>query len=153
MALFLVQHGQNLPRETDPQKGLSQEGRAEVLRIADVARNYGIAVARIEHSGKKRALQTAEIMAAALAPPEGVHPRKGINPLDDVVAAARGLTNADNLMLVGHLPFMERLAAYLITESVAPRVLKFQNGGIVCLEQNPDDRAWFIKWTLMPRIG
>jgi phosphohistidine phosphatase len=55
-------------------------------------------------------------------------------------------------MLVGHLPFMERLAAYLVTGSWERRIIKFQNGGIVCLDKESETGGWFIKWTLMPNI-
>jgi phosphohistidine phosphatase len=49
---------------------------------------------------------------------------------------------------------MERLTTYLTTGSAkGAAVLKFQNGGIVCLDQDPDNHTWFIKWTLMPHIG
>lgn len=55
-------------------------------------------------------------------------------------------------MLVGHLPFMERLTSTLITGSSERLVFKFQNGGIVCLDREADQPAWFIKWALMPKI-
>ena len=77
----------------------------------------------------------------------------GINPLDDVAAFSKGLTEADNCMLVGHLPFMERLAGVLITGSAEKPVFRFQNGGIVCLDKHPDTGTWVIKWTLMPNIA
>ncbi|MBW1842412.1 MAG: phosphohistidine phosphatase SixA, partial [Deltaproteobacteria bacterium] len=129
MALFLVQHGKSLPKDVDPDQGLSQEGISEVERIADVAKGYGIGVSRIEHSGKIRARKTAEIYAAALEPEGGVHERSGLKPLDDVVAFSDTVESEDNLMLVGHLPFMSRLTSYLITGSADTPVFKFQNGG------------------------
>jgi phosphohistidine phosphatase len=153
MALYLVQHGKAHPKDQDAEQGLSQEGVAEVERIAGVARQYGVRVRSIRHSGKKRAQQTAEIFAVALSPDKGVQSCKGIDPLDDVTVVAGDLHSADDLMLVGHLPFMERLTAYLITGTVEKLVFKFQNGGIVCLDKGPEGRFWFIKWTLMPKIG
>jgi len=153
MALYLVQHGKSLSKEVDPQQGISEEGRADVDRIAAVARNYGIRVAEISHSGKQRALQTAEIFASAFDIPEKVTTRSGLKPLDDVVAFAATLNTRDDLMLVGHLPFMEKMTSHLITGDANKTVFKFQNGGIVCLEQSIDDRSWYIKWTLMPTIG
>ena len=151
MAVYLVQHGKSLPKEVDPDRGLSEEGRQEVRRMAEVARQYGVNVAEIVHSGKKRALQTAEIFAAALNPPQGIRAVNGINPMDD--AGAPGLAAGSQRMLVGHLPFMERLTAYLITGSVQPPVIRFQNGGIVSLGLHPDTGSWVIQWTLMPHIG
>ncbi len=153
MALYLVQHGKSLPKDQDPQKGLSREGIAETERIADVAAGYGIRVSKITHSGKTRARQTAEIFEAVLKPPGGIHERGGMNPLDDVAVFAETIDNAEGRMLVGHLPFMERLAAYLITRSVERPVFKFQNSGIVCLDKDPASNSWTIKWTLMPHIG
>jgi len=153
MALFLVQHGKSLPKEQDPDKGLSPEGASDVERIADVARGYGVKVSIVKHSGKKRAQQTAEIFAKALQPTGGVHANSGLDPLDDVTEAAGKISSKEELMLVGHLPFMEKLTSYLVTGSTEATVFKFQNGGIVCLDQDPESRSWFIKWALMPKIG
>ena len=152
MALFLVHHGKSLAKEEDPEQGLSGEGIADTERIAAVAKGYGVRPSSIAHSGKKRARQTAEIFAAALRPEKGVQERGGLNPLDDVRPLAGVLNSREDLMLVGHLPFMERLTSTLITGSDKRLVFKFQNGGIVCLDMDPDKPAWFIKWALMPKI-
>ncbi len=154
MALYLVQHGKSLPKEQDPGQGLSPEGYSDVIRIAEVARGYGVRPAAIRHSGKKRARLTAEIFAKALLEkPREIEAIPGIDPLDDVVPVAKTLKTGDNLMFVGHLPFMERLTGFLVTGLAERLVFKFQNGGIVCLDKDPDAQWWFIKWTLMPRIG
>jgi phosphohistidine phosphatase len=152
MALFLVQHGKSLTKEEDPEQGLSGEGTADTERVAAVAKGYGVRVSCIAHSGKKRARQTAEIFAAALSPEKGIQERGGLNPLDDVVQLAAALNSKEDLMLVGHLPFMERLTSCLITGLVERLVFKFQNGGIVCLDMDPERPSWFIKWALMPKI-
>lgn len=153
MALYLVQHGQSLPKDQDPQKGLSEAGAAETRRIAEVAKGYRVRVAAIVHSGKTRARQTAEIFAQALAPEGGIEARSGLNPLDDVAAFAGTVDPAANHMFVGHLPFMEKLAACLVTGSAEKPVFKFQNSGIVCLDRDPQTQAWVITWTLSPKIG
>jgi phosphohistidine phosphatase len=153
MALYLVQHGKSLSKDLDPGKGLSDEGKSEVERIAGVAKGYGVHVSSIKHSGKKRARQTAEIFGSALRPEKGIEGIEGLNPLDDVMAMADTLAAGDNRMLVGHLPFMEKLTSCLITGRADTLVFKFQNGGIVCLDQEPGSRAWLIRWALMPKIG
>jgi phosphohistidine phosphatase len=152
MALFLVQHGTSVPKEVDPECPLTDEGRDTVERIARDAAGHKIEVDLIQHSGKTRARQTADIMACYLKPPGGVHEASGLGPLDDVALAAKGLSGAENVMLVGHLPFMERLVSYLITGSTDRIVVKFQNSGIVRLDRAPETGAWFIKWALMPEI-
>lgn len=153
MPLFLVQHGKSLPEEQDPRRGLSEEGRAEVHQIAAEARRHGVKVDRIVHSGKRRAEQTAEIFAAALDPANGIAQRDGLKPLDDPIAIADGLDARDNLMLVGHLPFMECLAAYLVAGFTDRPVVRFQNGGMIALDQDPENRTWHIQWVLVPRLG
>lgn len=152
MALYLVQHGRSLSKEQDPERRLSPEGIEEVKSIAETAKKHGVQVSSIKHSGKKRALQTAEIFAAALNPPQGIEEINGLQPQDDVAPIAEQLKNApgavDNVMLVGHLPFMEKLVSFLIMGTADKPVVKFQNGGIVCLDLHPDTRGWIIKWTL-----
>ena len=153
MALYLIQHGKSLPKDKDPQKGLSQEGITETERIAEVAKGYAIPVSKIIHSGRTRARQTAEIFAASLKPEGGMTEESGLNPLDDVTVFAGTIDNTKDIMLVGHLPFMERLTTYLITGTFEKPVFKFQNSGIVCLDKDPASGSWVIKWALMPHIG
>ena len=153
MALFLVQHGKSRPKDVDPDQGLSDEGIAETARIANVAKDYGVNVKIIKHSVKTRARHTAEIFAAAIIPDGELQEVTGIKPMDDVAAVAQNLDPAEDVMLVGHLPFMERMASYLITGSIETPVIKFQNSGIVCLDKDSETQSWFIKWTLMPNIG
>jgi phosphohistidine phosphatase len=153
MALYLVQHGLSLPEEQDPERGLSQEGISDVNRIAEVAKGYQVSVSAIKHSSKKRARQTAELFAMALNPPGGVQEMQGLKPMDDVTVVTPSLEPQQNIMLVGHLPFMGKLTSFLVTGSVNRPVFKFQNGGIVCLDRMTDSPFWFIKWSLMPKIG
>ena len=153
MALYLVQHGQSLPKDVDPDQGLSEKGVAETKRITGVAKNYQIKVGQIRHSVKTRARKTADIFASALNPIGGVKEVEGLKPMDDVAAFAASINPDTNTMLVGHLPFMERMAAYLVTGSIDKPVFKFQNSGIVCLDQDSETKSWVIIWSLMPKIG
>jgi phosphohistidine phosphatase len=152
MALYLVQHGKSQPKEADPEQGLSAEGVAETERIAQMLRAEAIRVSGVLHSGKARARRTAEILAAALPLPDGCKEAQGLNPLDDVLSWSSLSSDAD-LMLVGHLPFMERLAALLVAGSQDKPVVKFQNSGIVCLDREPASVQWVIRWAVMPRLG
>ena len=153
MALYLIQHGKSLPKDQDPDQGLSEEGFTETEHIANLAQGYGVSVSRIGHSVKTRARQTAEIFAGALKLQSDIQEISGIKAMDDVAAYAAKIDPDENVMLVGHLPFMERITSYLITGSIDHPVIKFQNSGIVCLDKDPDTQSWVIKWTLMPKIG
>ena len=97
MALFLVQHGKSLPKDVDPDQGLSDEGIAETERIANVAKDYGVNVKIFKHSVKTRARHTAEIFASALNPQGNIQEVSGIKPLDDVAAVAETLDPAEGV--------------------------------------------------------
>ncbi|MEJ2102109.1 MAG: phosphohistidine phosphatase SixA [Desulfobacterales bacterium] len=153
MALYLIQHGKSLPKDQDPDQGLSEEGIAETQRVANLAKDHGISVSQIRHSVKTRARQTAEIFAKALNPEKGIQEVGGIKPLDDVAEYASTIDPDQNIMLVGHLPFMERMVSYLTTGSVDRPIFKFQNSGVVCLDKDLEGQSWVILWSLMPKIG
>ena len=152
MRVYLVQHAEAMSEEQDPERPLTDLGREHAKRMARVAALVGVDVEEIRHSGKTRAEQTAEIMGQALSPPEGVVAVSGLAPLDDVTPAAESLEAGEkSVMLVGHLPFMERLAGHLVTGGDAHPVVDFQNAGIVCLEKS--DKRWQIVWIVTPEIA
>ncbi|MGD9006303.1 MAG: phosphohistidine phosphatase SixA [Desulfobacteraceae bacterium] len=153
MALYLVQHGQCHSKDQDPLKGLSDMGREQTALIAGVAADYKVPVSKVAHSGKLRAQQTAEIFADALKPQNGMQVMAGIAPLDDVASFAGSLALDEDLMLVGHLPFMEKMIAFLVTGQEQPSIFQMQNSGIVCIDADPRTGKSIIKWTLMPKIG
>ena len=156
MALFLVQHGRSASEDIDPRRGLTDLGEKETKSMAGVAKGYRIPVRKIVHSGKNRAEQTAALYQEALALESPVEAISGIHPMDDVQLFAATIEPKDNLLVVGHLPFMERLVSFLTTGSPDIMVYKFQNSGIVCLDVQPgaDSKPdWYIKWTLNPTIS
>ncbi len=153
MALYLVQHGKCLNKSEDPEKGLSAEGKMETERIADVARGYQVRVSRILHSGKKRARETAEILSMRLSPVGGSESGAGMKPMDDVRTFSDSLDLDKNMMLVGHLPFLERLIGQMVCGNPDQIVFKLQNSGIVCLERVAEVNHPVIRWALMPTVG
>lgn len=153
MSLYLVQHGLSLGKDEDPERGLSEAGISTTKRIAQVASSYKVVVKAIRHSPKKRARQTAELMSDVFTPTDGIQEKSGLLPLDDVALLATNLATHDQLMLVGHLPFMERLCSALVTGNAEHLIFKFQNSGIVCLDKEAESPFWFIKWALMPNIN
>ena len=50
----------------------------------------------------------------------------------------------DDLMLVGHLPHLTRLAALLLTGVADDAVIQFQQGGLFDLERT--DTRWVVGW-------
>ncbi|MCD6409121.1 MAG: phosphohistidine phosphatase SixA [Candidatus Verstraetearchaeota archaeon] len=149
MKLYLVQHGEAKREEEDPARPLTDRGREEAEKMAAYAARIGVRVERIVHSGKLRALQTAEIMARHLKPVKGVEKADTLEPLADPKVWAERLKEvSEDLMLVGHLPHLSKLASLLLTgrEDVEP--VKFRMAGIVCLER--DEGKWRVQWVVKP---
>jgi phosphohistidine phosphatase len=66
MFVYLVQHAEAKRAEEDPNRGLTEQGAQSITRVAQYVGKLPVAVSRILHSGKTRALRTAEILAAFL---------------------------------------------------------------------------------------
>jgi len=160
MKLYLVQHGLALSSAEDALRPLSKEGREAVLKIGRWAQQTKLSVDAIHHSGKLRAEQTATIMAESLLPNLGIHSMSGLGPNDDVTVMEQYLANeSDNIMLVGHLPFLNRLASLLLTANAESEIIQFHNAAIVCLQcrkesegssQSPNwSRVWTLDWVML----
>ncbi len=78
MNIYLVQHGKPVPKEENPDKPLSNQGKEDVERVASFLMKAGIKVDDIFHSGKTRAMQTAEIMIPKLIPGKEPVKKKGL---------------------------------------------------------------------------
>ncbi len=147
MKVYLVQHAKPKPEEEDPQKPLSEQGRADAQKVAEFAKN--IKVNKIQYSGKLRAQQTAEI----LGKPLGVDVVKAdsLEPMADTQIWANRLEEqSEDVMLVGHLPHLAKLASQLLTQNQENPVISFKQGGIVCLEKT--ERGWQVAWMVTPDL-
>jgi phosphohistidine phosphatase len=152
MQLYLVQHGASKNETEDPQRGLTDEGRRVVEHMAHYLAAVGVAVERIEHSEKLRARQTAEILAAALHPRDGTKQVSGIAPNDDVQSVRKRLqTGTNDLMLVGHLPYLSRLVATLLDIERDRTLVEFRMGGVVRLGRN-ESGQWTLLWAIIPDL-
>jgi phosphohistidine phosphatase len=152
MRAYLVQHGKAKSKEEDPDRPLTDEGRSELGRVAAFAeRSEQITVGRIWNSGKTRAAESAQILANALRPPLGVRSAEAMDPGDPPEVWAERLPQmAQDVMLVGHLPHLARLAALLLTGDSKRETVIFENGGIVCLEH--DGQHWALRWAVTPSL-
>ncbi len=147
MKVYLVQHAKPKPEEEDPQKPLSEQGRADAQKVAEFAKN--IKVNKIQHSGKLRAQQTAEILGNSLS--VVVVKADSLEPMADTQIWANRLEEqSEDVMLVGHLPHLVKLASQLLTQNQEKPVISFKQGGIVCLEKT--ERGWQVAWMVTPDL-
>ena len=106
----------------------------DVERLSEAGR-------RILHSGKARARQTAEIWGGLAG--AGVAEADALAPNDDpAVWAVRLDGETRDVMLVGHLPHLERLTGLLVTGDADQPVAGFPAGGLVILERT--DTGWAV---------
>ncbi len=152
MKLYLAQHGLALSKEEDPQRALSATGREQVECLARMLGQAGVRVQRVWHSGKPRAEQTASCLARRVMPRGKVEQIAGLAPNDPVTEF---IADADvwqeDTLVVGHLPFMSRLASLLLLHDAQTGLVSFTPGSVLCLERIDRDH-WVLDWMLRPDL-
>ena len=145
---YLVRHGDALSAHVDPERPLSDRGREEVAVLGRMALGRNVQVGEICHSGIRRARETAEILARYLKPPNGVRQIAGLLPEDDPEVGKADLELVDvPVMWVGHLPYMNRLAALLVAGAPA---VEFIPASMICCSKS--GAGWRLEWRLAPAL-
>ncbi len=149
--IYLVQHGEAKSKDEDPERSLTEKGRRDVEKVAVWAVQAGLKVEGIRHSSKRRAAETAEIFAERLNLKKNVTEVSGIAPNDDVEPVANMLEQeSHSIMIVGHLPFLNRLAGRLLVVNSEQTVVRFRNGGLVGL--SCDAGNWSVALLVPPEL-
>ena len=144
--VVLVHHADAVDPLIDPQRPLSDVGRAQAASVANALLARGVKPECIWHSGKLRARQTAEAI------------RRTCNPLAEF-AAIRGLlpddppewirdrltTESRTVALVGHLPHLKRVVHTLLGTTEEWKA-DFPLHGAIALEEV--DEGWVERWRL-----
>lgn len=132
MKVYLVRHGDYDRSHTE--KPLSEKGIEETGRVAGFLKDRKCTVSAIWHSTKKRARQSAEIMAVACTC-NHVEEKDTMAPLDSVEGFPAEIHQfGKDIMLVGHLPFLSNLLSLILTGSQDPELVEFSPSTVVCLE-------------------
>ena len=84
--------------------------------------------------------------------------RQGLGPLDPVAPVAQWLKEQPakglaGLAIVGHLPFLNKLASLLITDNESFGVVSFQNGAIVKLVPRPDRARYMVQLVITKQLA
>lgn len=152
MLIYLVQHADAKKEEEDPARPLSEKGLKDIRRVASYVSQLNIKVYKIFHSSKLRAKQTAEVLSENLKPTRGISEVDGLAPLDDPnMWAVRLKEIPDDIMLVGHLPHLAKLASLLLCGNADKNIVSFKMAGIVCLKRD-ETGTWYLQWMLTPEI-
>jgi len=152
MMLYLMQHGDAVSNDVDANRPLNETGHAQIRRVAELLESHGHRPSHVFHSGKLRATQTAEIMAAALVPGLECEEMAGLGPKDSPDALIDELSKrTENMLLVSHMPLVGRLVNRLVGGAEDNVIVAFLPGSIACLERD-QDQCWVIDWFLRPEI-
>jgi len=156
MDVYLVRHGHAVDSSADPARPLSRRGQDEVEAVAAHLAALGRAaiphqITEIQHSGKTRAQQTAQILADALTEQASVEVSGGLSPNDDPRIVAERLNTARDedrvIMLVGHLPHLERLIGLLLCGDPNVTPVRLSTAAVAALSWQQRD-GWALDWLL-----
>lgn len=151
MRIYLVRHGDAVAAHPSGDRPLSDHGRREAARMAEFLARAGARVGTIVHSGKARAAQTAEILNDGLGGEAELDVWPGLHPNDAVAPVAERLSRiGSDLMVVGHLPFMAKLAGQLVTGE-DDVIVELHTTAVTCLVK-ADSREWLIEWLMHPAL-
>ena len=142
MQLYFVQHGDSLPKDVDPDRPLSNRGRADIQRLTEWLSSHNVQIAQILHSGKTRAKETAEILRPLLKSASQIHEGQGLAPNDSPEAFLHQLIDSKKDTLVaGHMPFVARAVSQALTGEPDRQLVEFVPGSVAGIERS-DDASW-----------
>ncbi len=150
MKLYLVRHGEAAAAQENPKRPLNQQGRDEVTRAAQFLRRAGIQVNEIFHSDKKRAQETAQIIKNFITPTAKLIQHDSLGPGDSIEPILNELNKRqEDLMLVGHLPFLPRLISQLILGEEDKPVIGLKTSAVAAMCRDAHQQ-WQIVWVVSP---
>ncbi len=148
--LLLVRHGEAMAASDNPERPLAAQGLSQARRTAAILGDVNGQIDVIYHSSKKRAEETAEILATSIESRNGVRWRSGLNPNDPVADILAELDDEDveRIMIVGHMPFLSRLASLLLSGRPDPPVVDFGLASAAAFARESD--SWKLRWMVDP---
>ena len=161
MDLYVLRHGLAGDRNgaeysNDDERPLTEKGVRRMARQVRGLRSLGISIDVIVSSPLVRAAQTAQIvhegleMTGRLVTSNALAP--GGSPSQLISHLATGYSSADDVMVVGHEPFLTGLISVLTTGDPEP-VVRLRKGAL-CKLRVPAPRygrCGWIEWSMTPK--
>ena len=142
MRLYIVQHGDSMAKDIDPNRPLSDRGRADIQRLTEWLSSNNVQIEQILHSGKTRARETAEILRPLLESPGQVFEGQGLAPNDSPEAFLYQLRAPKKDMLIAsHMPFVARTVSQALTGAPDRQLVEFVPGSVAGIERS-DGASW-----------
>ena len=145
-----MRHDEALSPQQDPERGLTDSGKLKIKRIANHLKEMDVTFKYIFHSKKKRARETAEIMAHAISPEVKVELHENITPNDAPNLITHEINSwKEDTLITSHLPFVPNLMTQLTGQDAYLSSISFETGTVVCLEKI-NHQGWNIVWATSP---
>jgi len=144
MFVYLVHHGDAVGPNVDPQRPLSSRGYQQVEMLSRQVAALPVSPTVIWHSGKLRARQTGQVYWRSCNALAEFSATRWMQPDDPPRIADVLQVEARDVMLVGHMPHLDRLRRHLLDEVLTPQ--SFPLHGVVALER--DAAGWAERWQL-----
>ncbi len=142
MRLYIVQHGDSVTKEIDPDRPLSDQGQADIRRLAEWLSSHNVRIAQILHSGKTRAKETAEILRPLLKSHSQIYEGQGLAPNDSPEAFLHQLRDrTKDTLVAGHMPFVARTVSQALTGAPDRQFVEFVPGSVAGIERI-DGASW-----------
>jgi len=146
--LYILQHGEAVPKEIDPERPLSERGNRDIRILALHMQNMDVQLGHVFHSGKLRAEQSARLIAETLSPDIQPIKTEGLNPNDDPTVICSDIEQMnENILIASHMPFVSRLCSTLLTGTTEAEFASVP-GTLFCLEKAED--KWRLAYMLRP---
>jgi phosphohistidine phosphatase len=154
MEIYFMQHGEAHAKDQDPERSLTPGGEDQIRSSGKALKKLGVDVDLMVSSPKKRARQTAEIVAEELGySKEGIAVTEVLEPLapaEDAIAYLRRFGGKGKMLLAGHLPSLGEIASNLMSEGTDVSI-HFEMGGVcrIDVEALPTHKG-DLRWVLTP---
>ena len=160
--IFLIRHAHAVAASEDPLRPLSLRGVDECARLVRFFRTNGaMTPLQFWHSPLVRSRDTADRLAAGLAPDAIRVEIPGITPEDDPEPVARRLDALPPRALVavvGHEPHLGRLTTLLVRGKAKPVWVDIAKSTVLALERTSHLHSktglprWRLRWMLAPEL-
>jgi len=152
MEIYLMQHGESFTKNTDPERSLTPQGEEQIHLSAKALKKLGVKLDLVISSPKKRARQTAQIVAMEIGyPQDSIEVTEALEPTVPAqeflsYLASQNLKN--QVFLAGHLPSLGKIASALLSNA-SPVSIQFEMGCIVKIDiEKPQSHNGNLRWLL-----
>jgi len=150
--LYVARHARAAGESRGGERPLTDEGREDARRVGRALEAAGVKLSSVWHSPKLRARETADLLAGAVGAGAELEERVDLQPLSDPTTVLDAVRDAVGpVLVVGHLPHVERLGSLLLTGSADAEVVDIPPGGVLRFVSG-EGRDWRLTWFVTPGL-